>query len=222
MASTNRIRRPRGISTAEVLVGSALSLFIVGVVYTFHTAQMKALNAQNAYAESQTVTRSILDIMAREIRMSSFDPAGTALADSPGPSCPGVQRGLVEAMRDKIHIQQDLDGDGTIAGPAEDVIYDLLGDTLRRTDGANLPVDMVNGIGVGDFVLKYFDGSNPPLELVPTGSPPALTQSQRDCVTKVRITIHATQTNPDPNNPTPIASLAESEVAIRNRSLANF
>jgi type II secretory pathway component PulJ len=222
MASTNRARRARGFSTAEILAASALSLFILGAIYSFHKAQMQAMAAQNAYAESQNVTRSVLDIMAREIRMSSFDPAGTALANSPGPSCPGVERGLVEAMRHQIRIQQDLDGDGTIASSSEDVVYDLLGDTLRRTDGANLPVDLVSGVGAFGFVLQYFDGSNPPLELVPTGSPPALTQSQRDCVTKVRITIHATQANPDPNNPTPIASLAETEVAIRHRSLMNF
>jgi len=65
-------------------------------------------------------------------------------------------------------------------------------------------------------------GSNPPVELLPTGTPPALTASQRDCVTKVRIMVRANLTNPDPNNSMAIPSVAQTEVAIRNRSLNNF
>ena len=52
----NMHRSERGISTAEVLVGSALSLMALAAIYSFHLAQMRAIAAQNAYADSQTVT----------------------------------------------------------------------------------------------------------------------------------------------------------------------
>ena len=71
-------------------------------------------------------------------------------------------------------------------------------------------------------VLQYFDNSNPPVELVPTGTPPALSQAQRDCVAKVRVTVRASVENPNPQVSTPLESEGQAEVAIRNRSLSNF
>ena len=219
---TPRRRRSEGFSTAEVLVGSVLSLMALAAVYSVQRAQTNAFAAQSTYAESQNVTRSVIDLMTRELRMATYDPTTAALPTSPGPSCPGVKQGIVEASLSKLHFQQDLSGDGALVAPGEDVVYDVLGTDLRRTDGPTLPVPLVSGVAAGGLEFRYFDGSNPPVQLVPTGSPPALTPSQRDCVAKVRITVRANLPNPDPNNSTPIASLAECEVAVRNRSLANF
>ena len=214
-------QRSRGFSTAEVLVGTALTMMLMTAIYSVQRAQTMAFAAQNVYSESQNVTRTVIDLMTRELRMATYDP-GTALTTSPGPSCPGVKQGIVEATPARIHFRQDLDADGTLAGPGEDVIYDLSEGQIRRADGAAAPVAIVDSVATGGLAFRYFDGSNPPVELIPTGTPPSLTSSQRDCVTKVRITVRANLTNPDPNNSTPIPSIAECEVAIRNRSLSNF
>jgi len=214
-------QRSRGFSTAEVLVGTALTMMLMTAIYSVQRAQTMAFAAQNVYSESQNVTRTVIDLMTRELRMASYDP-GTALTTSPGPSCPGVKQGIVEATPSKLHFKQDLTGDGSLISPGEDLVYDVLGSALRRTDGSALPVTIVTGVPAGGLNFRYFDGSNPPVELIPTGTPPSLTSSQRDCVTKVRITVQANLANPDPNNSTPIPSMAECEVAIRNRSLNNF
>jgi hypothetical protein len=203
-----------------VLAGAALTLVVLAAVATFSRAQSRALLAQNVYAESQTVTRSVIDLLTRELRMATYDPLGTALATSPGPSCPGVKRGIVEASATKIRFMQDLSGDGLTTGSGEDVTYDVLGDTIRRQEGAAAAVTLVSGIPAGGFVLRYFDGSNPPVELAPSGSPSVLTGAQRDCVAKIRISVRADLDNPTLN--VPLASVAQSEVAIRNRSLMNF
>jgi len=216
-----RRRSSRGFSTAEVLAATALTMMLMTALYSVQRAQTSAFAAQNVYAESQNVTRTVIDLMTRELRMATYDP-GTALTTSPGPTCPGVKQGIVEATPSKLHFRQDLTGDGSLIAAGEDLVYDVLGSELRRTDGTALPVTIVSGVPAGGLNFRYFDGSNPPNELIPTGTPPALTPSQRDCVTKVRITVRANLTNPDPNNMTPIPSVAESEVAIRNRSLANF
>jgi len=71
-------------------------------------------------------------------------------------------------------------------------------------------------------VLQYFDNSNPPIELLPSGTPPALTQAKRDCVAKVRLTVRASVPNPNPQDPDPLEATSQAEVAIRNRSLSNF
>jgi hypothetical protein len=214
-------KRSRGFSIAEVLAGTALTMMLMGALYSVQRAQSKAFASQNVYSESQNVTRTVIDLMTRELRMATYD-TGTALTTSPGPICPGVKQGIVEATPSKIHFKQDLTGDGSLVSPGEDLTYDVLGSDLRRTDGTALPVTIVTGVPAGGLNFRYFDGSNPPVELLPTGTPPALTASQRDCVTKVRIMVRANLTNPDPNNSMAIPSVAQTEVAIRNRSLNNF
>jgi Tfp pilus assembly protein PilW len=64
-------RSERGVSLAEVLVGSALTLIIVGGVYGFYSAQTQALASQRAYARSQDVTRTVIDLLGRELRMAT-------------------------------------------------------------------------------------------------------------------------------------------------------
>ena len=214
-------KRSRGFSIAEVLAGTALTMMLMGALYSVQRAQSKAFASQNVYSESQNVTRTVIDLMTRELRMATYDP-GTALTTSPGPICPGVKQGIVEATPSRLHFEQDLTGDGSLVSPGENLVYDVLGSDLRRTDGTALPVTIVTGVPAGGLNFRYFDGSNPPVELLPTGTPPALTASQRDCVTKVRIMVRANLTNPDPNNSMPIPSVAQTEVAIRNRSLNNF
>ena len=225
MTTTRHLPRRRsrsaGFSTADILAGVGLSLVALGAVYAFGMAQMKALAAQSVYNESQNITRSVIDLMTRELRMAVYDP-GTAITTSPGPSCPGVKQGIVEATPTTMRFKQDLNGDGLIgASGGEDVRYDVLGSTLRRTDGTSLPDDLVSGLTANGFVLQYYNGSNQPVELVPTGSPPALTASQRDCVSKVRVTVRAKITDTSIAGNYGLTSTAESEVAIRNRSLTN-
>ena len=206
----------------DVLAGGALALMTAGTIFTFSQAQLKSFATQSAYAQSQTVTRTVIDLMTRELRMASLDPTNLALPTSASVTCPGVKQGVVEATPAKIHFQQDLNADGALSGPGEDVTYDLSGGSIRRTDGTAQPVAIVDFVPSTGLAFRYFDGSNPPVELIPTGSPASLTSAQRDCVAKVRVTVTANVPNPNPRIATPITSVAESEVAIRNRSLLNF
>jgi len=215
-------RHVRGMTLAELLVGSALSMVVIGGVYSFYTAQTQALAAQRAYARSQDVTRTVIDLLGRELRMATYDPAGTAITTSPPGSCPGVKQGLLVGKLDEIQFVQDLNGDGDVTDEAENLHYYTLGGELKRQDGVNTPVTLVDNLDVSGFVLQYFDNSNPPVELLPSGTPPSLTQAKRDCVAKVRITVRASVDNPNPQNPAPLEATSQAEVAIRNRSLVNF
>ena len=218
-----RGRHVRGMSLAELLVGAALSMIVIGGVYSFYSAQTQALASQRAYARSQDVTRTVIDLLGRELRMATYDPAGTAIATSaPGNSCPGVKEGLLIGKLDEIQFVQDLNGDGDVTDEAENLHYYTLGGELKRQDGVNTPVTLVENLDVSGFVLQYFDNSNPPIELTPSGTPPALSQAQRDCVAKVRLTVRASVANPNPQDPEPLEATSQAEVAIRNRSLSNF
>ena len=215
-------RHVRGMSLAELLVGSALSMIVIGGVYSFYSAQTQALASQRAYARSQDVTRTVIDLLGRELRMATYDPAGTAITTSPPGSCPGVKQGLLVGKLNDIQFVQDLNGDGDVTDAGENLHYYVLGGELKRQDGVNTPVTLVDNLDVNGFVLQYYDNSNPPVELMPSGTPPALTQANRDCVAKVRITVRASVANPNPQNPDPLEATSQAEVAIRNRSLVNF
>ena len=226
LTPADRRPRARGLSTMETLAGMGLTLILLAAVYTFQGAQLKALRAQNVYADSQNVTRTVIDVMSRELRMATFDPTlppAETIPSSPsgvGAICPNVKRGIIQATPTSIRFQQNLNGDGAIAGAGEDVTYSYADGQITRTDGANAPVTLVSNVPSNGFSLLYF--SNPPVQLVPAGSPASLTQGQRDCVVSVRITIRANIPNPNPNVSTPIKSVAESEVAIRNRAVKNL
>jgi type II secretory pathway component PulJ len=222
----------RGMSTMEVLAGAALSLTILGIAMSFFTAQQRALRVQNTFTESQNVTRTFTDLISRELRQASYDPTdadqGGAIANSPGAIpdtadvnwCPGADQGITIATPNSIRFKQDLNGDGDTLDSGEDVYYYLSGNTIQRQDGNGTPVTLVTGVPDVGLSLKYYDNSNPPVELTPTSG--ALTAGKRDCVAKVLITVQASLPNPNPDSTMPLLSTAQIEVALRNRSQNSF
>jgi type IV pilus assembly protein PilW len=216
--TATRRRASRGFSTAEVLAGSALTLMLMGSMQTFQQGQLKALGTQAVYAGSQNVTRSAIDLITRDLRMATYDPTGGALGTSAGPSCPGSPHGIVEATPTRIRLQQDLDGNGVIAGAREDVTYALSGTSIVRIEGNGDPIEVVGGVAEGGLRFQYYFGTNS-TELTPHGTPLGLDAGERDCIEKVRITLAATVAA-NAFVKKPLHSTAESEVAIRNRAIA--
>jgi hypothetical protein len=219
---THRRRRQRGVGTMEVLVASVLTLIIAFAIMAFFDAQERAYASITTYANSQNITRTVVDLMTREIRMSSYDPtvpsSGGALALYPGPSCPNVEQGLVVGMPQQIRIQQDLSGDGTINERNEDVTYRQVGNVIERVDNLNPPitVTLVENVPANGFRIRYYDNQGTPAELVPGGTPAALTQAQRACVQKVAILVESEIPDPYPDKPN-LHSKVRSGVTIRNR-----
>jgi|GEM_PF-2405986 len=215
--------RQRGSALIDTLVGTMMALLVVSTVLGLFEAQEQAQGMQDVYGSSQTVTRTVIDLMSRELRMATYDPTGTALTTSPGPSCPGVKQGIVSATPTSVRFQQDLDGDGKLLSPGEDVTYDVLGTQVRRTDAAlGAPVVLVDAAVANPLTFQYFDGSNPPIALLPGGAPAQLSTAQRNCVAKIQVAVQASLPSPNPRDPLPLNSTAETMVAIRNRSLSNF
>jgi type II secretory pathway component PulJ len=221
--SVTRRRRQRGFGTMEALVASVVTLVVALAILGFFDSQQRAYATMSTYAASQTVTRTVVDLMGRELRMASYDPLDTALADYPGPTCPGVDQGIVIARPQFIQMQQDLNGSGAIDAASEDVTYLLSGNQIRRVDNGvgGSTATLVENVPAGGFVIRYFDDQNPPVEIVPAGSPAQLTAAQRACVQKVQIEIHAQIDNPHPSQPD-LDSVVRSGIAIRNRSIAKF
>jgi hypothetical protein len=217
-----RRSRQRGVGTMEVLVASMLTIIVALAIMSFFDAQERAYASLSTYSSSQNVTRTVVDLMSREIRMSSYDPTTPgALVQYPGPSCPGVEQGLATAMPQLIRIQQDLSGDGLLASANEDVTYAQVGDEIRRTDNVtNTTITLVENVPAGGFHIRYFDSQSNPVEIVPAGSPAMLNQAQRACVQKVVIEVESVIPDPYPNHPD-LHSVVRSGVTIRNRWIAS-
>ncbi len=218
-------RRTAGFTVMELLVGASLALSILGVATSFFTAQQRAMRVQTTFTDSQNVTRTFTDLLGRELRQASYDPtgigAGGAIAATTDVNwCPGTDQGLTIATTNSIRFKQDLNGDGDTADTGEDVYYYLSGNTIQRQDGTQDPITLVTGVPDVGLSLRYHNGSNPPVELVPTNG--ALSTGQRDCVAKVLITVQASLPSPDPTSSVPLKSTAQLEVALRSRSLNNF
>jgi Tfp pilus assembly protein PilV len=216
---TTRKPPARGISTVEVLVGAMLTLMLITAVYSTLQVQTRSFAAQSAYSQSQNVTRTLIDMMVREMRMIAYDPSDAALPVTVG-NCPGVKLGILAATRTSVQFQQDLNGDGDVTDSGEVVSYSLVDRTVVRQDGANAPLVLVENVPADGLAFRYFDDGYPPAELVPAGG--ALTQNQRNCVAKIDITARAEVPHPDVRVDLPLLSVARSEVAIRNLSLMTF
>jgi hypothetical protein len=219
----------RGMSTMEVIAGAALALVVVGIAMSFFTAQQRALAVQTTFTDSQNVTRTFVDLLSRELRQASYDPTdpaqgGTGAGAIPNTAdvnwCPGTDQAITIATTSAIRFKQDLNGDGDTGDTGEDVYYYLSGNSIFRQDGTQTPVILVTGVPNVGLSLRYFNGSNPPVELMPTLG--VLAAGQRDCVAKVLLTVQASLPSPDPTSSVPLLSTAQTEIAIRNRSQNNF
>lgn len=219
MMKTRTRRNVRGMSTAELMAGISLGMIVIAAVYSFQRTQLKAFATQTVYSQSQMVTRSAIDLMARELRMAVYDPNNGLVVNPTNAACaPGAHQGIMSATPTSIRIKQDLNNDGAFTAAGEDITYDLVSGNLRRTDGGNAPVTIVSN--VTSFNIRFFSANNPPVELVPSGSPSSLTQCQRDTVAKVMITVHGDV--PNHNTSTDVDSTVETEVAIRSRAINNI
>ncbi|MGH7895341.1 MAG: hypothetical protein ACREQL_11785, partial [Candidatus Binatia bacterium] len=221
MTTPTSHRGSRGISTAEILVGASISLVLLSVAQSYFVTQQRMLLVQSAYAQSQNVTRTFTDLLSRELRMASYDPSGTAItlgASGAGVTCPSVRQGITEATPTSVQFLSDLNGDGDTADSNENVRYALSGTQIQRTDGGGAALTLVDGVPSGGLVFTYYNNSNPPTELTPSGNPLAVSASNRDCIAKVRVRVTAQLSDPQFTNINPLVSAIESEVAIRNRS----
>lgn len=219
---TNQRTRSRGMSTLEILAAASICILVFGVASSFFVAQQRMLLVQNAYAESQNVTRTFTDLFGRELRMASYDPSGAAIATGgAGGTCPTIKQGITEATATSVRFLTDLNGDGDTADANENVRYYLNGSSVMRQDGNAAAIDLVDGVPNGGLTFTYFNNANPPGAIAGSGTPATLNAAERDCVAKVRVQLTAQLASPQFYNINPHISTTDMEVAIRTRSLQN-
>lgn len=133
-----------GYTLAELLVAIAVVGVVVAGVATLLRSGTLAYVDGTARLEAQQSGRVALERMTRELRMAGLDPRGVGFPAlvNPGPT--------------GFTIQNDLDGDGIIAGRGERITYSVRGRTLRRNAGGGAQPMMD---GLESLSLTYLDGA---------------------------------------------------------------
>ena len=144
----NQALRSAGFTLVEVLMCIAILSILFGTVYrTFDTFNRSYAN-ENVKAGVQQKSRIGIDLMARDIRLAGLDPLGSASA------------GFNPANTNTTSIQftADLNYDGDLDDPFEDMIYALNGNLLEQTsDLGSGPVTATLLDNVTDLTFTYLD-----------------------------------------------------------------
>lgn len=205
-AASSAGRSRAGFTLVEVLMGTLLLLMLMATMLATSRVHIFALKRQETQLDVQETARSVLDLMAREIRQAGYDPLCAK-------SFPGVTDGRPQLLE----VQFDHNANGIL--DADEVVtyaYDPTAAQLTRAS-AGVAVVLATGTGATSLSFKYYDGTG--TRLSPAGTPAALTAAQRKAVRRVRIALRIEGRGPDPANPLPIVSEVVSNVDLRNRFL---
>ena len=114
-------------STGFALVELLVVLAVAGLVLLALTGLLQqggqAYLAGTTRLDAQQSARVALERLGRELRGAGIDPRGTGFPPLVNPTPTGFT------------IQNDLNGDGVVAGNPERITYSLTGRTLRRNAG---------------------------------------------------------------------------------------
>jgi prepilin-type N-terminal cleavage/methylation domain-containing protein len=146
------LRSSRGMTLVELLIAFCIVAILLAGLYRFFIYEAHLYSAQDELTERLQVVRTTVDKMVREIRMAGYKQNGSNLA------------GIVSATQRTIRIQADLNRDGDVVDPDEDVTYTFEPSSLtlsRTSDGSTEPICE----NVSAFRLTYVlvDGSETPM-----------------------------------------------------------
>jgi type IV pilus assembly protein PilW len=117
--------RPRGLSHAGFsMIELLIVIGILAILFTFMYKGFERLNryytAENVKASTQQSARIGIEMMVQDIRLAGLNPLGTAGA------------GIVAASPTSFQFTADVNFDGDLDDPFENITYDLNGTDLRQ------------------------------------------------------------------------------------------
>ncbi|MFQ5665054.1 MAG: PilW family protein [Candidatus Binatia bacterium] len=204
-----RLLDQQGFTLMEVLVASTLSLVALAGFLSFNRGQLFTLRNQANQLDLQTTARNIVDLFAREVRRAGMNP---------GCGIPGFS-GIAAATASSLRIQADLNGDGLLTAPNEDITYHYVQETtaVERIDHNGVTDVLVSGVDLNGCVIRYFDQDG--AELVPGGT--GLNAGERASIRRIRVELTLAGAAVDPTNTLPLRAQVATDVDLRNRYFVN-
>ena len=198
-----RLSNQRGTSLAELLTATLFLSILMAMSYSFARAALMSAQVQEAKSEAQEATVMAVDVLTRELRMAGFSAAARPLA------------GLLAAEAQAVEVASDLNGDGHIDDPNEDIAYryDAQQGLLMRATGGASPQPFVRGVARDGFQLSFFDTSG--VEI--TSGAGGLSPADRRRVHRIDVRLLVELPNPDPHATRPLSSTVSCSVALRNQ-----
>jgi type II secretory pathway component PulJ len=200
-------RKEAGFSLLEVLVALGLSLVVVGAIATFQNFQLTTLGAQGKQVDLQGTARSVVDLVAREVRKTGRNP-----------QCNAAVVGLVTATRSALQVQADLSvpADGQVTSENENVTYQLdeTSKSVVRIDNGKSRTDtLIDGVDITGSGFHYFDSAGNELGASGTGS---LDATQCASVRRIRFDLVMAGTAASKGSVAPRARVS-TNIDLRNR-----
>ena len=224
----------KGFTLVELMISIAVSMIIMLAVYgAMEMAQRSSISVANKITTQQDV-RSVLDLMAMEIRMASYNPRNATATWGTIPACAQMGlgapvtalKGIQLANRNTIIAAMDLDNTGVIGdGSNEYLMYSYNGvSTISRNVSCGGNQAILGGTGTssnvrnaasGLFLFRYFDRQDNDITAAVEAS-----QAQIANIRRILITIVADTEQNDPNSQQPRRMIYSTNVLVRNHALS--
>lgn len=133
-----------GFSMVEMLLAMGALAVMFGAIYTGFERLNRSYMAENAKAGTQQSARIGVETMVQDLRLAGLNPLGTAGA------------GIIAAAATSFHFTADVNYDGDVEDPFEDITYALSGTSLMQTSHLGLEVVLE---GVTNLTFTYFDSA---------------------------------------------------------------
>ena len=144
----NRTLRSAGFTLVEVLMCIAILSILFGTIYRTFDTFNRSYAKENVKAGVQQKSRIGIDLMARDIRLAGLDPLGSA----------GAGFNPANTSTTSVQFTADLNYDGDLDDPFEDMIYALNGNLLQQTtDLGSGPVTATLLDNVTALTFSYLD-----------------------------------------------------------------
>jgi type IV pilus assembly protein PilW len=206
------MKNQKGFTLVEILAAMFIGLFLLGAIYVSMDSGRKSSVALESKINAHQDTRAVLEVMATEISMASYnsnfipniwlDPA-----DCSKVSTNQAYKGIQAATANSLIVQMDTDNSGTVGDSSNEVIsyvYDTDNQQITRATNCAGAVSFLGDIPTNPRservvnntlnipLFRYFDGLG---NEIPAGNLPANIPNVR----RIQITLAVDTENVDPN-----------------------
>ncbi len=225
----------KGFTLVELLIAMVVGALVMAAVYGAMMMAMRTSGNTGRKITTQQDTRSVLDFMAVEVRMASFNPinplnnpnktdvwASIPACASMGFAAPQTQnRGIQIATGAQLMVAMDLNASGSIGDVPNEYImytYNAATGTIERNVSCGGNTDILGGIipdtdvrnPVTIPLFRYFDAADNPLT-APVNIP---------AIRRIMISIVSDTAENDVNTGQPRKMIYSTSVLVRNHAIS--